>query len=143
MLRAVKQLENCFFISDLYKKVQSNIISGKRIQYNSYTRSVFQLKRYNLFIKFKIFNYLYDRRLKLVYLFQKLSKALYLMKSLCDSVGVPLLRNVYFTKFESELKYGIKMIVMQYFKYRKEVQDLLKESKTGSLVEICLAILRC
>jgi hypothetical protein len=37
----------------------------------------------------------------------KLNKALYLMKSLCDSVSIPVLRNVYFTKFESVPKYGI------------------------------------
>jgi hypothetical protein len=41
------------------------------------------------------------------YLCQKLNKALYLIKSLCDSVSIPVLRNVYFTKFESVLKYGI------------------------------------
>jgi hypothetical protein len=34
------------------------------------------------------------------------------------------------------------MTAMLYLKYRKNVQDLLKESKIGSLVEICLVILR-
>jgi hypothetical protein len=38
---------------------------------------------------------------------QKLNKALYLIKSLHDSVSIPVLENVYFTKFESILKYGI------------------------------------
>jgi hypothetical protein len=37
----------------------------------------------------------------------KLNKALYLIKSLRDSVSLQVLRNVYFTKFESILKYGI------------------------------------
>jgi hypothetical protein len=37
----------------------------------------------------------------------KLNKALYLIKSLRDSVSLPILRNVYFTEFESILKYGI------------------------------------
>jgi hypothetical protein len=41
------------------------------------------------------------------YIRQKLNKALYLIKSLCDSVSLPVLRKVYFTKFESILKYGI------------------------------------
>jgi hypothetical protein len=31
----------------------------------------------------------------------------YLTKSLRDSVSIPVLRNVYFTKFEPILKYGI------------------------------------
>jgi hypothetical protein len=30
-----------------------------------------------------------------------------MIKSLHDSVSIPVLRNVYFTKFESILKYGI------------------------------------
>jgi hypothetical protein len=38
----------------------------------------------------------------------KLNKALYLIKSLRDSVSLPVLRNVYFTKFEStEIWYNI------------------------------------
>jgi hypothetical protein len=37
----------------------------------------------------------------------KLNKALYLIKFLRDSVSLPILRNVYLTKFESILKYGI------------------------------------
>jgi hypothetical protein len=38
---------------------------------------------------------------------QKLNKDHYSIKSLRDSVSTPVLRNVYFTKFESILKYGI------------------------------------
>jgi hypothetical protein len=41
------------------------------------------------------------------YLTQKLNEALYLIKSLHDCVNRPILRNVYFTKFESILKYVI------------------------------------
>ena len=41
------------------------------------------------------------------YLCQKLNKVLYLIKSLRDSVSKPILRNIYFTKFESLLRYGI------------------------------------
>jgi hypothetical protein len=41
------------------------------------------------------------------YLCQKLNKVLYLIKSLHDSVSKPILRNMYFTKFESILRYGI------------------------------------
>jgi hypothetical protein len=38
---------------------------------------------------------------------QKLNKALYLIKSLHDSVSLPILKNIYITKFESVLKSGI------------------------------------
>jgi hypothetical protein len=41
------------------------------------------------------------------YLCQKLNKVLCLIKSLHDSVSKPILRNLYFTKFESILRYGI------------------------------------
>ena len=41
------------------------------------------------------------------YICLKLSKALYLIKSLRNSVSLQVLRNVYFTKFESIFKYGI------------------------------------
>jgi hypothetical protein len=41
------------------------------------------------------------------YLCQKLNKVLCLIKSLRDSVSKPILRNIYFTKFESILRYGI------------------------------------
>jgi hypothetical protein len=41
------------------------------------------------------------------YVSQKLSKNIYLIKSLRDSVSQTVLRNVYFAKFESVLKYGI------------------------------------
>jgi hypothetical protein len=37
----------------------------------------------------------------------KLNRTLYLIKSLRDSVSLPVLRNVYFTKFESIMKYGM------------------------------------
>jgi hypothetical protein len=40
------------------------------------------------------------------YLCQELNKVLYLIKSLRDSVSIPVLKNVYFMKFESILKYG-------------------------------------
>jgi hypothetical protein len=39
------------------------------------------------------------------YLCQKLNKARYLSKSLWDSISIPVLRNVYFTKFESVILY--------------------------------------
>jgi hypothetical protein len=38
---------------------------------------------------------------------QKLSKNIYLIKSLRDSVSQPVLRSVYLAKFESMLKYGV------------------------------------
>ncbi|PNF17023.1 hypothetical protein B7P43_G02754 [Cryptotermes secundus] len=41
------------------------------------------------------------------YVCKKLSKTLYLIKSLRDSVSQSVLRNVYLAKFESVLKYGI------------------------------------
>jgi hypothetical protein len=41
------------------------------------------------------------------YLIQKLNKAIYLIKSQRDLVSLPILRSVYFAKFESLLKYGI------------------------------------
>ena len=41
------------------------------------------------------------------YLCQKLNKVLYLINSLRDSVSKPILRNIYFTKFESVLRNGI------------------------------------
>jgi hypothetical protein len=41
------------------------------------------------------------------YLCQKLNMALYLIKSLHDVVSLSILRNVYLTKFESIMKYGI------------------------------------
>jgi hypothetical protein len=37
----------------------------------------------------------------------KLNKDLYLIKSLRDSVSLQILKNAYFTKFESIFKYGI------------------------------------
>jgi hypothetical protein len=44
---------------------------------------------------------------RIQYLCQKVNKVLCLIKSLCDSVSKPILRNMYFTKFESILRYGI------------------------------------
>jgi hypothetical protein len=44
---------------------------------------------------------------RIQYLCQKLNMALYLIKSLRDAVSLSILRNVYLTKFESILKYGI------------------------------------
>jgi hypothetical protein len=41
------------------------------------------------------------------YLTQKLNEAIYLIKSLHDCVSLPILRNVYFIKFEAILKYDI------------------------------------
>jgi hypothetical protein len=41
------------------------------------------------------------------YLCQKLNMALYLIKFLHDAVSLSVLRNVWLTKFESILKYGI------------------------------------
>jgi hypothetical protein len=41
------------------------------------------------------------------YLCHKLNMALYLIKSLRDVVSLSILRNIYLTKFESILKYGI------------------------------------
>lgn len=41
------------------------------------------------------------------YLCHILNKVLYLIKSLHDSVSKPVLRNMYFTKFESIVRYGI------------------------------------
>jgi hypothetical protein len=59
------------------------------------------------------------------HLSQKLNKALYLIKSLSDSVSLPILRNVNLTKFESILKYGVIFwggglkTLIQFSKYKK------------------------
>jgi hypothetical protein len=65
------------------------------------------------------------------YLCQKLNEALSLIKYLRDSVIIPVSRNVYFTKFESILKYGIIFWwgvngSNAVSKYRKKCQTLVK-----------------
>jgi hypothetical protein len=66
------------------------------------------------------------------YLIQKLNKAVYLVKSLRDLVSLPILRNFYFTKFESILKYGIlfwgggQKENQTVFKIQKKILRLIK-----------------
>jgi hypothetical protein len=61
------------------------------------------------------------------YVCQKLSKIIYLIKSLRDTVSQTVLINVYYAKFESVLKYGIIFWVVTtrtlktYLNYRKSV----------------------
>ncbi|PNF39982.1 hypothetical protein B7P43_G15963 [Cryptotermes secundus] len=66
------------------------------------------------------------------HLVQKLNKTIYLIKSLRDLVSLPILRSVYFAKFESLLRYGIifwgcgQKDIQTVFKIQKKCLRLIK-----------------
>jgi hypothetical protein len=72
----------------------------------------------------------------------KLNKALYLIKSLRDSVSLRVLKNVYFTKFDSMLKYGIIFwggglkTPKQFLKYKKCLRVIMGINNCASCISL-------
>jgi hypothetical protein len=114
IVKVMKQLENWFLINNLIMNVEKT----KVILFHGRGSSL--IDRPILYLNNKEITYLSNLKFLDVYitenlswaphiqcLCQKLNKALYFIESSCDSVSISILINIYFTKFESLLKYGV------------------------------------
>jgi hypothetical protein len=76
------------------------------------------------------------------YVCQKISKIIYLKKSLRDTVSQTVLTNVYYAKFESVLKYdiifwdGVRKDFKNLFKLQKKCVKVIKVKKIEYRAEI-------
>jgi hypothetical protein len=110
----MKQLGNWFLINNLAintEKTKVMLFQGKQLGSNIRPNLHFRKKELNNASNSKFLGIYSTENLKwythIQYLRPNLSYVFYVIKSLQDTVSLPILRNIYFTKFHLILRYGI------------------------------------